>query len=111
MLPDACRYLRPLLQDNTFYADSKPIDFVSSFPHLGHVITDIIKRLGIFIGQVNNIVLLFFGKVSCDVKVCLFRAYCTSFYGCELWDLSGGSLSAFCMAWRKALRCIMESTI
>jgi len=42
--------------------------------------------------------------VSCDVKVRLFRAYCTSFYGCELWDLSGGSLSAFCTAWRKALR-------
>ena len=56
-----------------------------------------------FIGQVND-VLCFFGKVSCDVKARLFRAYCTSFYGCELWDLSGGSLSAFCTAWRKASR-------
>ena len=85
-----------------FYADGKPTDFVSSFSHLGHVITDtlddgpdITKRLGNFIGQVND-VLCFFGKVSCDVKARLFRAYCTSFYGCELWDLSSGSLSAFC---------------
>ena len=112
ILSNACRYLRPLLQDNVFYVDGKPIDFVSSFPHLGHVITDtlddgpdITKRLGNFIGQVKD-VLCFFGKVSCDVKARLFRAYCTSFYGCELWDLSRGSLSAFCTAWRKALRCI-----
>jgi len=103
-LSNACRYLRPLLQDNVFYVDSKPIDFVSSFPHLGHVITDtlddgpdITKRLGNFIGQVKD-VLCFFGKVSCDVKARLFRAYCTIFYGCELWELSGGSLSAFCTA-------------
>ena len=81
-----------------------------SCPHLGHVITDtlddgpdITKRLRNFIGQVND-VLCFFGKVSCDVNARLFRAYCTSFYGCELWDLSGGSLSGFCTAWRKALR-------
>jgi len=110
ILSNACRYLRPLLQDNVFYVDGKPIDFVSSFPHLGHVITDtlddgpdITKRLGNFTGQVNN-VLCFFGKVSCDVNARLFRAYCTSFYGCELWDLSGGNLSGFCTAWRKALR-------
>ena len=76
----------------------------------GHAITDtlddgpdITKRLGNFTGQVND-VLCFSGKVSGDVKTRLFGAYCTSFYGCELWDLSGGSLSAFCMAWHKALR-------
>jgi len=56
ILSNARRYLRPLLQDNVFYVDGKPIDFVSSFPHLGHVITDtlddgrdITKRLGNFI--------------------------------------------------------------
>jgi len=90
ILFNACRYLRPLLQENVFYVDGKPIDFVSSFPHLGHVITDtlddgpdITKRLGNFMGQVND-VLCFFGKVSCDVKARLFSSYCTSFYGCEL---------------------------
>ena len=33
-----------------------------------------------------------------------YLEHISSFYGCELWDLSGGSLSAFCMAWHKALR-------
>jgi len=72
------------IKGKVFYVGGKPIDFVSSFPHLRHVITDtlddgpdITKRLGSFIGQVND-VLCFFGKVSSDVKVRLFRAYCTS---------------------------------
>jgi len=80
ILSNACRYLRPLLQENVFYVDGKLIDFVSSFPHLGHIITDtlddgpdITKRLGNFIGQVNDI-LCFFGKVSCDVKARLFSS-------------------------------------
>ena len=29
ILSNACRYLRPLLLDNVFYFDGKPIDFVS----------------------------------------------------------------------------------
>jgi len=110
ILSNSCRYLRPLLLDNVFYIGGKPIDFVSSFPHLGHTITDtlddgpdISKRLGNFIGQVND-VLCFFGKLTSDVKARLFRAYCSSYYGCELWDLSGRSLSTFCAAWRKGAR-------
>jgi len=98
------------IKGKVFYVGGKPIDFVSSFPHLGHVITDtlddgpdITKRLGNFIGQVND-VLCFFGKVSSDVKVRLLEAYCTSYYGCELWDLSGSTLSTFCTAWRKGIR-------
>jgi len=104
------RYLRPLLLDNSFFIGSKPIEFVSSFSHLGHVITDnrddgpdITKRSGDFIGQVNNL-LCFFGKLSSDVKARLFRSFCTSYYGCELWDLSHRNLLNFCTAWRKGLR-------
>ena len=46
------------LGDSVFYVDGKPIDFVSSFPHLGHVITDtlndgpdITKRLEILLDR------------------------------------------------------------
>jgi len=63
ILSNACRYLRPLLLDNVFYIGGKPIDFVSSFPHLGNIITDtlddgpdITKKLGNFIGCVMFLV-------------------------------------------------------
>ena len=34
----------------------------------------------------------------------LFKVYCSSFYGCELWDLDNKQLHDFCIAWRKGLR-------
>jgi len=63
---------------------------------------DITIRKHSFIGQVNNI-LCYFGKLSCFVKYYLFHAYCTSYYGCELWSLSNSNVKEFCVAWRKSL--------
>ena len=37
----------------------------------------------------------------------LFHSYCTSYYGCELWQLSNPNIS-FCVAWRKGLRRIWK---
>jgi len=34
----------------------------------------------------------------------LLYAYCSSLYGCELWDLWNGTIDNVCVAWRKALR-------
>ena len=45
-----------------------------------------------------------FGKLDCVTKMKLFKAYCCSFYGCELWDLSNIAVQTLCATWRKALR-------
>lgn len=37
-------------------------------------------------------------------KVSLLYSYCSSLYGCELWDLSCPQLSAIGVSWRKALK-------
>jgi len=42
------------LHECVFYIGNKPIEFVNSFCHLGHVIEDITKGRNNFIGQVNN---------------------------------------------------------
>ena len=34
----------------------------------------------------------------------LLKAYCSSYYGCELWDLSYEAVDDFCIMWRKALK-------
>ena len=60
-----------------------------------------------FIGQVNS-VLYFFGKLSSEVKIRLFRSYCTSFYGCELWNLSCAQLADLCTKWRKSVRRVLN---
>jgi len=48
--------------------------------------------------------LCFFGKLPSAVKARLFQSYCTSFYGCVLWDLSCSAVDSFCTAWRKGIR-------
>jgi len=38
------------------------------------------------------------------VRQRLFRSYCSSNYGCEIWLLDNSCLHDFCVAWRKGLR-------
>jgi len=48
---------------------------------------DITKGRNNFIGQVNN-TLRYFRSLDSLVQNKLFRSYCTSYYGCELWLLN-----------------------
>jgi hypothetical protein len=34
----------------------------------------------------------------------LFKVYCCSHYGCELWDQTSNKLEEYCIAWRKSIR-------
>ena len=59
-LPNNRRFLSERLNECTFYVDNKPIEYVDSYSHLGHLITssmdaDVVKRRSDFIGQVNNV--------------------------------------------------------
>jgi len=114
ILPRTRRFLAPLLNDCRFQIGGNNMEMVSSYCHLGHIVTsnlddslDIINRQSSFTGQVNSL-LCSFGDLSCDVKIRLFRSYCFSLYGCELWDLSSCQLSDFCARWRKCVRRILN---
>ena len=76
---------------------------MDKWPHLGHIVSkdgddrsDILNRRGSFIGQANNVV-FWFGKLDCRVKIKLLKAYCSSFYGSELWDLGSENINAKCI--------------
>ena len=45
-----------------------------------------------------------FAKLDSLVKCRLFNAYCSSFYGSELWNLDNSEIDSFCVAWRKGMR-------
>jgi len=93
-----------------FFVGNKMIDNVDQFSHVGHIITsslldgnDIVQRHNTFVGQTNN-VLCFFNKLNTIVKLNLFKLYCTSIYGAELWAFDSANIETFCVAWHKALR-------
>jgi len=109
-LPKNCLNTLKKVNDCIYYIDGRMIDLVRSFSHLGHLITsdsddgeDFTIRKRTFTGQVSN-TLCYFAKLSYFVKYNLFHAYCTSYYGCELWSHQIVNVNEFCVAWRKSLR-------
>ena len=93
IIPRERRDLFVHVDNLVFYIDDKPISIVKSFSHLSHLINsnlsdddDIIKQRNIFIGQINNN-LCYFKNLHSHVQYKLFQSFCTSFYGCELWQL------------------------
>ena len=43
-------------------------------------------------------------KFDLPVRTRLFKSYCSSLYGCELWYLIDNVTDEFCVAWRKAFK-------
>lgn len=87
---------------------------VNSYPHLDHIINakfddtdDVLQRRNHFIGQANN-VLCYFSKLDLHVKIELFKSYCSSIYGGELWSLDSEIVQNFCCAWRSAVRRLLH---
>ena len=110
VMPCKRRDVSSYLDSCIFRIDNKPIERFNTFYHLGHLITsslyddeDIVRRRGDFIGQVNNVI-CYFRKLNSFVRNNLFRSYCTSFYGCELWSLDNHCIDDLSIAWRKGLR-------
>ena len=99
-----CIYFYPKYRSNSllhrydisklnFTNNNYNIEFVDSYKHLGHIISnthtddvDINEKRCVFIGQTNN-VLCYFAKLSANVRLKLFSSYCISFFGSELWRL------------------------
>jgi len=108
------RSLYQSMCDCKFYIGGNVIDNVSSYSHLGHIITatfddidDIRHRRNSFIGQANN-VLCCFSKVDLLTKLRLFKSYCSTAYGCELWSLYNDAIGEFSVAWRKGFRRLLN---
>jgi hypothetical protein len=87
VLPRNRRCLSDFVRNCTFYVGDSPIDYVESFVHLCHIITnqlvdtdDILKRRNDFVGKANN-VLCYFNKLKSSVVYKLFQSYCMSCTG------------------------------
>ena len=102
------------IEDSGFLIGNKPVEFVKTFIHLGHIIKsnlddddDILHRRNCFVGQANN-VLCIFNKLDTFIKLRLFKSFCGSLYGCELWALDNDAINDLVISWRKALRRILD---
>ena len=59
-----------------------------------------------FIGYVNKL-RSNFGKMQPSVLANLFKAYCCSFYGSQLWKFNSSGFDQICKSWNNAVRLIL----
>lgn len=90
------------------------LKWVQKFEYLGIDITpdlkdctDIKRKRGKFIGNVNSLLSCFY-NLPCTLLNRLFDSYCTSFYGCQTWSLKNSNLKQLGTAYNKALRRIWK---
>ena len=56
----------------------------------------------------TNILMSRYGYCDTSILLSLFQTYCTSYYGCALWDLSKKGISGFAVAWRKCIKRVLK---
>lgn len=90
------------------------IEWSDYVKHLGNYVCtnldddrDCTYKTSCFIGSSNKIIANF-GYLSSFTKWKLFTAYCTSYYGSQMWNLSCKSLSRLYIQWNKAVRHLMH---
>lgn len=80
-----------------------------SAKHLGHYVGHDHDKINIkyACGKLfssMNLLLSRFGGIYSETKYALFRTFCTSYYGCPLWNLESNKILKFYIAWRKCIR-------
>lgn len=105
-----------------FYLNGIALTEVASFKYLGYIFTNDLtddadidrQRRKIFVQ--GNIILRKFRMCSIDVKVTLFKTYCTPLYVCYLWsNFKQSSIQKLCIAYHNTMKsflhlCKYEST-
>ena len=96
-----------------FNFDGVALSAESKGTHLGHIIgvnvnNDILQDASYTLTRNVNSVLHNFMHCSYFVKYKLFKSYCTSFYGCPLWDVTCKQISRFYISWRKSVRKLFD---
>ena len=98
-------------QDVKIKFQSNIIPCVSSECHLGNLIGPMfnLHRKSIESTTHNmygrlNLLLRQFSKTDHDTKYYLFKVYCMSLYGCQLWNFESCDVNYLFTGWRKAIR-------
>ena len=94
--------------------NNKPLNWCEKVKHVGNMINsaltdedDILIKKQDFFHQVNKLIVDYKGLRYNVIKE-LFRKYCTSFYGCQCWDLRSKCINDFYIAFNKGARRVLD---
>ena len=86
------------------------IDWVDKIKHLGNYIDSTLSdkldckmKMSLFIGHVNKLNATF-GNLQSNIISRLFKTYCCSFYGSQIWKVNSVCFDKVCTLWNKSVR-------
>lgn len=94
---------------SSFHMQGDIIPTVDSDKHLGNTIganaqEQMINARIVDMYRNTNFLISTFSAANIDIRYSLFKTYCMSVYGAQLWDFSGKYCLRFFVAWRKCVR-------
>ena len=97
----------------SFELGGNAIPTVDSDKHLGNIIGSqaLDQTIDANIGELYqnvNVLLSQFPTVNLSTKYKLFKAFCMSVYGSQLWDFESKACERFYIAWRKFIRRLLN---
>ena len=100
----------PVSQQDSVYLNDNIIQWRDQVRHLGNIVNSNLSDLpdckvkcSTFNGSVNKLFGTYKGLKQ-DTMCQLFRSYCCSFYGSQLWDFKSEGFNKCCIQWNKAVR-------
>ena len=108
------KFGQKLIGSEHVYLNDKKIEWVNQIKHLGNYIDrnlndniDCTHKKSRFIGQVNKLCANF-GYLQMSVLVRLFKTYCCTFYGSQMWQVNSQYINSVCTTWNKGVRRILN---
>ena len=112
--PSKCKLINFSKDENIrFSFNEQPVDVVKVGTHLGHIIgpnvsSRVFRQASYDMTRQTNYVLANYSICNTQTIYKLFISYCTSFYGCCLWDLQHRDIRTFYTTWRVCLRKVLK---
>ena len=109
----SCKTLK-LISLPALYIDGTVIDYVNTHKYLGFIVSsqnddqDILRQMKSYISK-TNMLLRVFSKCSVDVKIMLFKTFCTNMYCIHLWsNFTSGNFNKFRVTYNNGFRKLLQ---
>ena len=102
-----------VIRNGAAFLNNQPLKWNEKVRHLVNIIdkdctelADCVFKKSMFIGYVNKL-RSNFRHLQTHVLITLFKAYCCSFYGSQLWKFNSVGIDKCCKSWNIAVRTLL----
>ena len=107
------KFVNEVIRNEAAFLNNQPLKWNEKVRHLGNIIdkdctelADCVFKKSMFIRYVNKL-RSNFRHLQTHVLIILFKVYCCSFYGSQLWKFNSVGIDKCCKSWNIAVRTLL----